>query len=320
MIDSLESHPIGEARARFRKVLRCARAISLAYLDSAGREGKLEAQRGFLANRLLELEVSRDEWLDFIELWPAQGPSSDATSDRPCIVQAANGDVLTYVCRKKGHYCNGRLSVFRCAEMLLGTSVPRTVLADWYRSELRDHYHFVDSAEFISFVNGWLARVRRLEYGDVPIDELLDAAQPAWSRGLVEALEFLRILDSSETAYGCYRRLADFSDSAVISEILGSSTGFAGLDYLLQGAMRVPPERQTILVTGAAGMGKSTMALGLAAQTAARGGLALYFRFEVEEQLTLRQLYRFYRHLLPYFHLDTQQSDPSAPAGKVPED
>lgn len=186
---------------------------------------------------------------------------------------------------------------------------------------------------------GWLEAFNRINHRRASRPELLQLVetpterQALWAEGLIEMLGFLSILrcsywveagPSAEAAVADFRVYVihqDADPSLVLGNLFGRSTDVSGLDYLLYGGLWVPGGQQaaenlTVAISGSAGLGKSTLAMSIAAQVAARGGLALYLHFQLESRTVQRQLTQLQRQLMPFF----RRARLGEPGGRVTAD
>lgn len=220
-------------------------------------------------------------------------------------------------------------TVFQMVRRILGNVIPRGVLHDLYRTELRDRYLIDDSPHFIHFALKWLECFNAVTKRKVALDDLLSLGGATnerdrqWVWGLIEVLGFLSILvpnvrrlESSRKSAGSnhellrvYRIQHNADPAYVFSNLFGRSTGILGLDYLFYGGLWGPggeggQENLNIVISGGPGLGKSTLAGAMAAQVAARGGFALYLHFQLDSRTLVRQFHQYYRKLLPFFKLE----------------
>jgi len=72
---------------------------------------------------------------------------------------------------------------------------------------------------------------------------------------------------------------ADYS--FLINQLFSFKTGISGLDYLFQGGIMIPPNLGiNIVINGASGTGKTTLAMSIGAAWSNNGNLTLYYSFE----------------------------------------
>ena len=214
-------------------------------------------------------------------------------------------------------------TVFQLVQSIVGHSIPRPVLFDFYRMELRERFKVNDSPTFIRFALEWLDNFNRIVKRELEMTELLElvpgpGADKDSALCLIELFGFLRLLWPQVLPVGPkpakirsirpYRIYHAADPAFVLSNLFGHSTGVTGLDYLFYGGVWGPggeqgQENPSIVISGGPGLGKSTLAVALAAQVAARGGLALYLHFQLDSRTIVRQAVQFYRPLLPFFRL-----------------
>jgi KaiC/GvpD/RAD55 family RecA-like ATPase len=293
---------------------RGARALNLAHFDTVEQEPRFEgARKTHLLSRLEQERLSPDQWGQCAALMRS-------LSDRPELVEADDWVMITSAFRggKRGFW---RPEVFPALDHLLENHLPRTLLFDWYRAHLCERYQVEDSPAFLSFALEWLEAFNAIKEVTCRRADLLRLVVPPgeasgqWSAALVEALTFLSILE-----FGYFTRNLDgyhvrqrVDPAFVLTNLFGRSTGVTGLDFLLFGGLWLGRSRaaggQSVVIRGAPGVGKSTLGLSLAVQTAARGGLALYFRFELGQDAVLGQLANYHRRLLPFFRIESHKGD-----------
>ena len=270
----------------------------------------LGARSDLLAGRLSKQNVSGREWDLYVDMWPRERG--------PRINEAAGIWSIHWRREAAGHYRTGRPRSYFLLEYLFG-GLPRLLLKDLFRQNLRDNYDLVDSFEFRLFASGWFAGFNAMRKPVVRRSELLKAdtftdqglaqspedRRMRWAAGLVEALEFLAILQFTHRDFAGYGVRFQADPSFVLVNTFGRSTGCQGLDYLLYGGLLLPTETKTssncmIVVGGPAGMGKSTSVLGLALQACARGGQAILCSFEVDPEAIRIQAAEYHRRLMGY--------------------
>ncbi len=317
----------GSLRAALNLVVNCSRALVIAHFDTAESWTRTRGNRPFfgaahaqLARRLEIEQVSDSEWQIFLELCRrfSQGARLGEGSQAINILGMRN---------PHGKFSNSRPGVFMVVDSLLSEVIPRTVLTDWYRANLCGRYQIVDSREFIIFAQEWIARFNEINVGNYDREALLALVGPGrlsrilvdidseqmthtreWAGGLIEALEFLAILQFTEKNFRGYRIRFKADPAFVMANLFGRSTGTEGLDYLFYGGLWIPGgahsrENLSIVISGAPGMGKSTLALGMGVQVAARNGACLFLRFEPDESTILRQMAQYYHTLSPFFRI-----------------
>ena len=302
-------------RAAVSLVTKCSRAIILSHFDTATnlRKGKsrspiLGASQRFLSSRKEEEGVSQDDWNVYKELWRRLSHNAKLEED---------SEFLNILAMRtpNGKYSDSRPGVFSITDTLLGEAIPRMVLTDLYRFDLCLRHCLKDSPEFIAYAQEWIDRFDKVTFATQGRSELLNLVsqeesphEPEWAKGLVEGLEFLAILQFSRENLRGYKIRFKADPAFVLTNLFGRSTGVEGLDYLLFGGLWVPGgipsnDNLSIVISGSPGMGKSTLALGMAIQAAARGGLCLFFRLEPDEGLIPRQIAQYHRMLRPFFRI-----------------
>lgn len=300
----------GSLRRAVELVAQCTRSLILAHFDTAESDTFSQGKRGFygaahslLASRREDEGISDEQWLLYKEIWETLTKG---------IQLRETGDVVQIDAKRsrRGSYSNGWPGIFAIVDALLGDFVPRGLLTDWYRADLCRRYEIDDSQEFIVFSHEWLERFNQINSATTKRNELLylievpDLTRRLWAEGLIEALDFLALLQFAGRDLSSYKIRFKADPQFVLTNLFGRSTGIEGLDYLLYGGLSVPKEEKlNIVITGAPGMGKSTLGLAMGAQVAARGGLCLFFRFEQTEGATLRQVAHYHRKLLPFFEI-----------------
>lgn len=300
----------GGPRAAVPLITKCTRALIHAHFDAA------EAQPGsakkhfygatpiFLSERLKEEGVPEDDWNAYKEIWRtlSKGISLGETADAITIYGKRS---------RKGAYTSGYPGVFAIVEALLGETIPQPLLKDWYRAELCARYQMDDSQEFIVFAEEWIDRFNNINARQQKRKELISLVTVAevphkreWAEGLIEVFDFLALLNLDLTDLFSYVLKFKADPAFVLTNLFGRSTGIEGLDYLLYGGLWIPTqEKMSLVVSGAPGIGKSTLALALCTQVAARGGLCLLFRFEQPEGVIRRQVGYYHRNLLSFFDM-----------------
>lgn len=329
--------PFGEGR-RFvvnnpagavRLIARCGRALTRAHFDSAGEERSLlGATKQYVRKRLQEEELPDADWRTFLELCDVLPTSSPRPELR------TEGDVYHVLGRRRSanRRSRSRPTVFEILDELLGTVLPRTLLTDWYRDDLLARHEVRDSTAFLDFAQIWIDSFNRVNAEDCSREHLLHLAslpeaasdadlQKKWAEALIELLEYLRVVRFAPRNLQGYRIRSKANTASTLCHLFGRSTGTTGLDELLSGGLWVPGrlgdcEGLTLVVSGEPGFGKSTLATGLGLQVAARGGISLFFTFEVEPRAIRRQIALFHRRLLPFLDLEL---DPDLRPPAVPD-
>jgi KaiC/GvpD/RAD55 family RecA-like ATPase len=294
---------------------RCARALNLAHFDSVPDKpgGFQGARRCHLARRLDEEGVDPPSW----EM--AKGLLA-ALSKGPRLLESEDAVEIAGIRMPGNKWRFSRPEVFPVLDYLLADSIPRPLLLDWYRAHLCARYAMDDSPTFTSFALEWVDAFNRIESESVAREDLLALNQACfphaptdWSAGLIEALTFLSILSFRMGAKHLSRyRIQKIDAAFLLANLLGRSTGISGLDYLFFGGLGLVPLKagqagQSLVISGPPGVGKSTLGLSLATQTAARGGLALYLRFELGQATVLGQIAQYHRKLMPFVRIQSQE-------------
>jgi KaiC/GvpD/RAD55 family RecA-like ATPase len=301
----------GGPRAAVLLITKCTRALIHAHFDAAeeqkpgtGKKYFYGATPVFLAARLNEEGVLEDDWNAYKEIWRtlSKGIRLGETADAITIYGKRS---------RRGAYTSGYPGVFAIVEALLGETIPQPLLKDWYRAELCARYQMDDSQEFIVFAEEWIDRFNNINARRKKRKELTALITVAeiphkgeWAEGLIEVFDFLALVNLDLTDLFSYGLKFKADPAFVLTNLFGRSTGIEGLDYLLYGGLWIPTqEKMSLVVSGAPGIGKSTLALALSTQVAARGGLCLLFRFEQPEGVIRRQVGHFHRNLLPFFDM-----------------
>jgi KaiC/GvpD/RAD55 family RecA-like ATPase len=299
----------GDLRSASELVFRATRALILSHFETAEEkmQGELPQQfygaaHGLLWSRLHNEGVSKEEWGLFKQIWKGLGKGIQLNEAAGAI--AVNGKRT-----KRGVYANGWPGIFALIDALLADATPRSLLTDWYRHNLCTRYEIEDTPEFRVFATEWIERFNGIDTAYFRRRDLLTLVpdgefhhKPEWAEGFVEALDYLALLQFSSRDFRNYALKFKADLGFVLTNLFGRSTGVEGLDYLFFGGLSVSgKEKLTLVVSGAPGMGKSTLALSMGAQVAARGGLCLFFRFEEMEGVIRRQLAQYHRNLLPFF-------------------
>ncbi len=315
MISPNVFEPCEDVHSVTRTVTHCTRQLILAHFETAAAEtqDRLGANREILARRLAIAGITESEWRSYELLW-------DKTEGGSGLHKGTRSIRFQWRRKRHGKFDDIRPGIYAVISHLLEASVPPLVLKDWYKADLREHYAIEDVPEFIGFALEWLARFNGLLTASCSYRELLllvfecsDERGALWAAGLVELLDYLAIVQYSQSALDGYKLKFRADPAFVLATLFGGSTGVDGLDYLLFGGLWSPGvstsisrENLTVLISGEPGVGKSTLALALATQVAARGGFALFFRFEPDESSVLRQVTHFYRKYLPFMQIVTQ--------------
>src|SRR5262249_19013294 len=325
-------HPAGPGARRLQRrvpsVAGCARALFQAHLNALTQDPALFGPPRDDVHRALGEEFSAADpvrqaalWDRFVRLVRRRLGGAAIQGDKLVFFKPHPRDI-------PGPGRSVLPEIFPVARRLLEGPVPPLVLRDLYRRDLVRRFRLRDTPAFLRFGLHWLERFNRLDHRVATRAELLDLAAPArgregWVAGLIEVLEFLSILRCPyRVSTGKPRKDEDFDPHRhgprpyvihqkadpplVLNNLFGRSTGVSGLDYLLSGGLWVPGGRRgaenlAVAVSGGPGLGKSTLAMGIAAQVAARGGLALYLHFQLDSRSVQRQLSQFHRRLLPFF-------------------
>src|ERR1043166_2791212 len=297
-------------RTAARVIIGCTRALLLAHFDTAGAGSKvfLGASDRHLQERLRQEGLHGSDWQQYEQVWTDCG--AGRSLDKRDGVYTLHGRRSA-----RGAFAAHRPGVFSITEHLLGDVIPRPTLTDWYRFDLQKRYDLVDSSEFVAFALEWLSKFNEIRSGTISRQQLFALndkrkrpIHPKWTEALVESLEFLAVLQFTKSDLAGYKIKLTADPAFVLCNLFGRSTGSEGLDYLLYGGLWVPGgvpsiENLSVVVSGPPGVGKSTLALGMAVQVAARGGLALLFYFEPNQANVRRKIAQFYRSYEPFFRL-----------------
>lgn len=301
----------GDLRRTVSLVIKCTRALIHAQFDTAQEctpagvtKHFYGATLQFLSARLDDEGVPEADWNKYREIWQTMSKGLR-------LIQTAEA-VMVYGKRSKhGAYASGWPGIFAIVDTLLGDAVPRALLRDWYRAELCARYSITDSQEFLIFAGEWIERFNSINARQYSREALINLVsieeiphKSEWAKGLVEALDFLALVNLDLTDLFSYVLKFKADPAFLLTNIFGRSTGVEGLDYLFFGGLWVPDaEKMSIVISGAPGIGKSTLALALSTQVVARGGLCIFFRFEQPEGAVLRQVAHYHRNLLPFFNI-----------------
>src|SRR5207248_10231986 len=136
-----------------------------------------------------------DDWNTFTEIWRKLSKGIQLEEGPETVV--INGRRMT-----RGSYSNGWPGIFATVDALLGDAIPRTLLTDWYRSDLCSRYQIIDSQEFIVFAEEWIDRFNRINARRYKREDLITlissreiSHKREWAEGLVEALDFLALVN-----------------------------------------------------------------------------------------------------------------------------
>ena len=288
------------AREDVALVCECSRVLLGAIFATAHNAPK--SKHHPYADKALLSRFSRERWVRFAAL--CNSPRGDA-SQRTALLVECEGRIQILV---RPRMVATRPSVYWMLTAVLGDSVDESVLSDLYRDNVCREYGLKDTSEFLRFAQDWIARFSEIQAREVRRAKLLNLVPgerwARWSLGLVEMLESLAILQFTAGKDGDYRVPFHADTAFVFQNIFGRGSGSEGMNALLMGGIVSPSgtegDNLTTVISGPPGMGKSTLALGLSMQAAARGALALYFRFEPSESTVERQVTQYYRRLLPF--------------------
>jgi KaiC/GvpD/RAD55 family RecA-like ATPase len=315
----------GSAAQAVRLATQCTRALVLAHFDDAGRKTKDGKARFVGATQAsLELRLQAEIEGDWQRSWDLYRDFWARVQTGPMLVESGGTFNIRARREKSGKYEDGRPSVLTIVQGLLDELIPHGLTEDWYRSDLCKRHQIVDGPEFVEFAQKWLVRFNRIEASEASranlIDLLSSPEQRMWGEGLVEALDSLAVLQYFSGDLLAYKLRFKADPGFVLAHLFGRSTGVPGLDYLFFGGLWNPggvagTENLSIAISGAPGMGKSTLALSLGAQIAARGGYSLLFRFEAETRTFVRQISHFRRAHRPFFDLRVKSSK-AEPSGQ----
>ncbi len=257
---------------------------------------------------------------------------------------------------ERNEWVPGRAKLLEIIQYACRSFIPPLLLDDLYWKELRRAYGITDSVDFLDYALRWCECINNIGRSIISYDELMSLArteEPAtlhdeWAECLTELAESVEIIrpvgDPNKGSAVDYHIEHRADGSFLFPRLFGVSTGVEGLDYLLfsglwlprLGAHRGPSfhvgadcnapsslpddyrEQCSIVIAGNPGMGKTTLALSIAAMLAARGGLALYFRFELEEKTLLRQFIQFHRKVQPFLEIVSAFPDRDNPKHRWP--
>lgn len=300
-----------------REITRCVRALFYALQSSQANDpglfgAKLSDILGALADEFgtPDQTLLQRHWDRFLAL------VARSLGDR-----VIRGDQLVIFQPNVPNTSGGRSfmpEVFHVLRDMCEDTIPRTLLNDLYRRDLLKRYRIQDTPAFLTFALRWMDSFNRCSRRGVSFSELCELGAPSgpkehgWSRGLIEAINSLSIIRVAAPTrkvslqprplYHVHQRI---DPTLVLCTLFGRSTGVAGLDYLLFGGLWTPGgqgggENLAVGISGGPGLGKSTLAMRIASQVAARGGAALYLHFQLNSRTLERQLTQFHRGLLRY--------------------
>ncbi len=321
----------GDSREALGVVVSCTRVLTLAHLLTAEDclpqpftgAGAAQIRRIWEDQFQISSRQWTRDWERYRQAWDclhrhwkltqADHIPPGARPDAPRLLEREG--VVTFLTdrTRRGHYRTYRPTIPQVLHLLLGDAIPPLLMSDWYRANLQRTYAIEDTPRFHLFAQEFIDGFNRLNSQTVSRRDLLKLALGTpgddagrWTQGLLETLESLALVTFAEQQRDGYRLRFKADPAFLFANLFGRSTGVEGLDYLLFGGLWVPAgqrcgENLTAVIRGPAGVGKSTLGLGIGAQVAARGGVCLYFRFEPDESAILRQLSQFHGRLLPFF-------------------
>ena len=307
--DSKERGP----REALRLAAKCSRAFVSAVFQTT-QTGPLcpAAHDSMLGPALAQADVSAAGWSTFCE--------RIAERNGPRMRRRGDLWVLDGLRNREGSYLPFRPGIYWLVQRALRDAhIPAPLLRDWYKDDLCATHRIDDGPDFLAFAQRWLTEFAGQPASPLDRSHLLrlhaerESRGRSWGLGLIEMLEFMGVLDYDPKHPDGYVVRFRVLPAGLLASLFGRSTGTEGLDDLLFGglwvparpnhtsdASRVADESLSMVISGAPGLGKSTLALGMGLQAAARGGQCLLFPFELSAASVERQIDSFFRRLKPF--------------------